>query len=46
MEILDHVRELVINEPRGHSDMYGWFVIEPDDQAAKVLTRLPLDELL
>ena len=34
MENLDHIRELVINEPRGHSDMYGCFVVEPDDQNA------------
>jgi proline racemase len=34
MENLEHVRELVINEPRGHSDMYGCFVVEPDDQKA------------
>jgi proline racemase len=34
MEKLDHIRELVINEPRGHADMYGCFVTEPDDQDA------------
>jgi proline racemase/trans-L-3-hydroxyproline dehydratase len=28
-ERLDHVRRLVINEPRGHADMYGCFVTEP-----------------
>jgi proline racemase/trans-L-3-hydroxyproline dehydratase len=28
-ENLDHLRELVINEPRGHADMYGCFVTEP-----------------
>src|SRR5206468_10291138 len=26
---LDHIRQLVINEPRGHADMYGCFVTEP-----------------
>jgi proline racemase len=26
---LDAVRQLVINEPRGHADMYGCFVTEP-----------------
>jgi proline racemase len=26
---LDHLRQLVINEPRGHADMYGCFVTEP-----------------
>jgi proline racemase/trans-L-3-hydroxyproline dehydratase len=30
-ENLDHVRQLLINEPRGHADMYGCFVTEPDD---------------
>jgi proline racemase len=34
MENLDHIRELVINEPRGHADMYGCFVTEPDDRGA------------
>lgn len=28
---LDHVRQLLINEPRGHADMYGCFVTPPDD---------------
>ena len=31
-ENLDHVRKLVINEPRGHADMYGCFVTEPEDE--------------
>jgi proline racemase len=26
---LDHYRRLVINEPRGHADMYGGFITEP-----------------
>ncbi len=30
---LDHVRRLVINEPRGHADMYGCFVTPPEDDA-------------
>jgi proline racemase len=34
MERLDHIRELVINESRGHADMYGCFITEPDDQDA------------
>lgn len=29
---LDHIRQLVINEPRGHADMYGCFVTAPDDE--------------
>jgi proline racemase len=28
-EHLDHVRRLLVFEPRGHSDMYGCFVTEP-----------------
>ncbi len=31
---LDHVRRLLVNEPRGHADMYGCFVVEPDDDGA------------
>ena len=30
-EHLDHVRRLLVNEPRGHADMYGCFVTEPED---------------
>ncbi len=33
-EVLDRVRRLVIDEPRGHADMYGCFVTEPDDGGA------------
>jgi proline racemase len=29
---LDHVRQLLVNEPRGHADMYGCFVTPPDDE--------------
>jgi proline racemase len=28
---LDHVRRLLVNEPRGHADMYGGFVTPADD---------------
>jgi proline racemase len=28
---IDHVRQLLVNEPRGHADMYGGFVTPPDD---------------
>jgi proline racemase len=35
-EHLDHVRRLLVNEPRGHADMYGCFVVEPDDGGADV----------
>jgi len=30
---LDDVRQLLVNEPRGHADMYGCFVTPPDDAA-------------
>ncbi|WP_216826024.1 proline racemase family protein [Euzebya pacifica] len=33
-EHLDHVRQLLVNEPRGHADMYGGFVVPPDDDGA------------
>ena len=31
-ERLDRVRQLLVNEPRGHADMYGCFVTEPEDE--------------
>ena len=31
---LDDVRRLLIHEPRGHADMYGCFVTEPEDEGA------------
>jgi proline racemase len=31
---LDHVRRLLVHEPRGHADMYGCFVTDPDDEGA------------
>jgi proline racemase len=34
MEHLDDVRALLVNEPRGHADMYGGFVTDPDDSGA------------
>jgi proline racemase len=30
----DDVRQLLVNEPRGHADMYGCFVCEPNDVGA------------
>jgi proline racemase len=33
-ERLDDVRRLLVNEPRGHADMYGCFVTEPEDDGA------------
>jgi proline racemase len=34
LERLDHVRRLLVFEPRGHADMYGCFVTEPEDDGA------------
>jgi proline racemase len=34
LERLDHVRRLLVYEPRGHADMYGCFVVEPNDSGA------------
>jgi proline racemase len=31
---LDAVRRLVINEPRGHADMYGCFLTDPESEGA------------
>lgn len=31
---VDHVRRLLVNEPRGHADMYGCFVTPPNDAGA------------
>jgi proline racemase len=33
-ERLDDVRRLLVHEPRGHADMYGGFVVEPNDDGA------------
>ena len=30
-EHLDDLRRFLVNEPRGHADMYGGFVVPPDD---------------
>jgi proline racemase len=34
LENCDEVRRLLVNEPRGHADMYGCFVTAPEDAAA------------
>jgi proline racemase len=34
LEHLDDVRRLLVHEPRGHADMYGCFVVEPEDGGA------------
>ncbi len=31
---LDHIRRLLVDEPRGHADMYGAFVTPPNDGGA------------
>ncbi|MEV0802357.1 proline racemase family protein [Kribbella sp. NPDC050281] len=31
---VDAVRQLLVNEPRGHADMYGGFLVPPDDDGA------------
>jgi proline racemase len=31
---LDDVRRLLVHEPRGHADMYGCFVVPPEDDGA------------
>src|SRR5690242_6672079 len=31
---IDRVRRLLCHEPRGHADMYGGFIVEPDDPGA------------
>src|SRR4051812_47707496 len=31
---IDAVRRLLCHEPRGHADMYGCFVVPPDDDGA------------
>lgn len=33
-EALDHVRRLLVFEPRGHADMYGCHVVPPNDKGA------------
>ncbi|HET9849607.1 MAG TPA: proline racemase family protein [Candidatus Dormibacteraeota bacterium] len=33
---LDHIRQLLVFEPRGHADMYGGFVTEPEDAGAQL----------
>jgi proline racemase len=33
-EDVDAVRRLLCHEPRGHADMYGCFLVEPDDAGA------------
>jgi proline racemase len=35
-EHLDRVRQFLVNEPRGHADMYGCFVTDPVDDGAQL----------
>jgi proline racemase len=30
----EHIRRLLCHEPRGHADMYGCFLVDPDDDGA------------
>ena len=34
LEHVDHVRRLLVHEPRGHADMYGCHVVPPNDAGA------------
>jgi len=34
LERLDYVRRFLVHEPRGHADMYGCHVVEPNDRGA------------
>ena len=36
LEQLDHVRRLLVFEPRGHADMYGCHVVPPNDEGAEL----------
>ncbi len=33
-ENLDHIRKLLMHEPRGHAEMYGALLVPPDDNKA------------
>lgn len=35
-EAIDRVRRLLCHEPRGHADMYGCFLVPPDDAGAEM----------
>ena len=34
---VDGIRRLLCHEPRGHADMYGCFLVEPDDAGAELV---------
>ena len=36
LENCDQIRRLLVNEPRGHADMYGCFVTAPEDAGAQL----------
>jgi proline racemase len=36
LEHADAVRQLLVNEPRGHADMYGGYVVPADDDGAQL----------
>src|ERR1700681_1580869 len=36
LDHLDDIRQFLVFEPRGHADMYGGFVTEPEDEGAQL----------
>src|SRR3984893_3429880 len=36
LDHLDEIRQFLVFEPRGHADMYGGFVTEPEDEGAQL----------
>lgn len=38
-EEAEAVRRLLCNEPRGHADMYGCFLVPPDDDCERLMSR-------
>src|SRR4029079_4721686 len=36
VDAVDRVRRLLCNEPRGHADMYGCFLVPPDDDGGDI----------
>src|SRR5436309_12757937 len=36
LQHLDHIRQLLVFEPRGHADMYGGFVTEAENDGAQL----------
>ena len=36
IENLDDIRQFLVNEPRGHADMYGGFIVPPDNEKGDI----------